>query len=111
MDIHIRNIPAECTNAELRNFLVPLLANLSITEYVCAKIKNKAWGMLYIDDHSLAESFIRTYHRNAPRWRSLRHPVRFEKDLKQTGGVKVRSLKADIGLSNFNSNSGTSPTD
>jgi hypothetical protein len=95
MDIHIRNIPAQSSNAELNEFLKPLLQRLDIKEYDAAKVKNKAWGLLYIRNARLAEEFIREWNQKV-KWRH-RWTVHFEKSNRQDGGAKARNMKSETG--------------
>jgi hypothetical protein len=92
MDIHIRNIAPQMSIAELDTLLQPLLGKFDIKGHEAAKVKNKPWGLLYINDARLADTFLRESNGKV-KWRG--RLVQFEKSNHQDGGNKVRNMKKE----------------
>jgi hypothetical protein len=78
--------------AELDNWLKPWLQQFNIKSHEAAKVKNKAWALLYINDARLANKFIRELNGRVTLRGRL---VQFEKSINQDGGNKVRNLKKE----------------
>jgi hypothetical protein len=61
MDIFIRNIPIQCTNNQLNDFLKVPLNRISVHSFHCQKMKGKGCAILTIADKSLAEVFLQLH--------------------------------------------------
>jgi RNA dependent RNA polymerase len=82
------DIPATSTNQDLQQFLAPYIQYLQISEWKCAKVRNKGCGLLRIERYDQAQSFINRYHREI-RWPRLRSWVYLEKSKVQDDGKKL----------------------